>query len=145
MSLFTKKKKTIFIIEDNEMFAKTITQYIENNFENEFLILWYKIGEIALAQIHLKPDFAIVDYHLNSDKQDALNGLEIAMKMNEKSPNTQYIFLSSQTNIEVAIKIQTLENFTYLIKNKNAFEDLKQLLYQNSSSSNSLLSALLMA
>lgn len=123
-----KKMKLIFIVEDDEIYAKTLMHNIKLNLNQEVELKWFPVGEVAEEQMSLNPDFVIIDYNLNSKYFDAENGLKMAINMRNKSKNTKFILLSSQLSIEIAVEAVKKEGFQYVIKNNEAFSKVLALL-----------------
>lgn len=123
-----KKSKLIFIVEDEEIYAKTLMHNIKLKLDQEVELKWFPVGEVAEDQMSLNPDFVIIDYNLNGKYFDAENGLKMAINMRNKSKNTKFILLSSQTSIEVAVDAVKKEGFSYVIKNTDAFSKIIDII-----------------
>ena len=98
----TKKQINIFLVEDNEIYLKTLEKYLKENLKFNARIHTFLSGEECLKNMSLKPDIIILDYFLNSTTQEAANGLDILKKIDTTYPNVAVIMLSSQDNIKIA-------------------------------------------
>lgn len=103
----------IFIIEDSIVFKNLIVGYLQGQkFSN---IKVYKNGEACLSDIHLKPDLVILDY-----STEGKTGLELMVQIQKEHPETDFIFLSGQNDLEVAVKIMKIGAADYIVKNDQA-------------------------
>ena len=121
-------KKNIFIIEDNEIYAKSLKTFIEARFPNVKTVKIFPIGEMCLLEMHHNPSIVIVDYFLNSKYGQAENGLEIIKRIKELKPLTNIIVLSAQENFNVALEAIKRHDCNYVEKNQDAFKKVEQLI-----------------
>src|SRR3954471_1400786 len=89
-------KQVIFIVEDNEIYGKSLKAFIEDRFPEVKEIQIFQIGEMCIMELHRNPSVVIVDYFLNSKYEEAHNGLEIIKQIKGQKPKTNIIVLSSQ-------------------------------------------------
>lgn len=107
------KNPLIFIIEDSIVYKDLIVGYLNTNKYSNLKL--YKNGDECLKNLHLKPDLIILDY-----VSTGMNGLELMRKVQNEHPETDFIFLSGQNNVEVAVQIMKLGAADYIIKNDEA-------------------------
>ncbi|MEN8117398.1 MAG: response regulator [Bacteroidota bacterium] len=113
----------IFVIEDTVVFKDLIIGYLKSKkFTN---LKTYTKGQDCLKDIHLKPDLIILNY-----SSEGLTGLELMKKVHEEHPDIDFIFLSGQNNVEVAVKIMKLGAADYIVKNDRAPHNLVQSIEQ---------------
>jgi len=125
---------TIFIVEDNEVYAKSLQGFIQTRFTNIKEIEIFSIGELCLAELHRNPDIVIIDYYLNSKFEEAHNGLEIIKRITSENPQTSIIVLSIQTDINVIIEAIIQYGCIYVQKDKEAFNKVEQIIKKIKSS-----------
>jgi len=107
------KNPLIFIIEDSIVYKDLIVGYLQSKkYKN---IKTFNNGEECFKEIQLKPDIIILDY-----SYEGINGIEFMRKVKEESPEIDFIFLSAQSKIPVAIKVMKLGAADYIIKNEQA-------------------------
>ena len=95
------------------MYKDLIVGYLKSKkYDN---IKTFKNGEESLKALHLKPDLLVLDYSLSG-----MNGLEIMRKVNAQLPETEFIFLSGQNDVEVAVKLMKAGAADYVVKNDKA-------------------------
>lgn len=103
----------IFIIEDSPIYKDLIVGYLNSkSFKN---IKTFKSGDECMASIPLKPDVIILDYTTGG-----ISGSEFMRKVSEKNPEIDFIFISGQNDVEVAVKLMKLGAADYIVKNEKA-------------------------
>lgn len=111
------KNPLIFVVEDSLVYKDLIVGYLKSKkFGN---IKTFKNGEECLKVLNLKPDLIVLDYSF-----EGLNGLELMKKVRTDHPEIDFIFLSAQNNVEIAVKIMRLGAADYIIKNEKAPHNL---------------------
>src|ERR1035437_9349188 len=116
----TSQSKLIFLVDDNELFLKSIEVYLRQFFRN-FTITTFTTGEDCLKAISQNPDIVLLDYMLNSKYPDAMNGIMVLEKIKKTNPETSVIIFSAQDKIEVAVETMKHGAFDYVIKNERMF------------------------
>ena len=107
------KNPLIFIIEDSVVYKDLIVGYLQSKKYKNIKV--FKSGEECFNDIELKPDIIILDF-----SYEGLNGIEFMQKVKENHPAIDFIFLSAQSKIPVAIKVMKLGAADYIIKNEQA-------------------------
>lgn len=110
------KKKVVFIVEDDPGFNMLMTSYITG--KNKWNVHSFDSGEKCLEQLHLKPDIFLQDYDL-----PGLNGVEVMKQVKQRLPETEFIFLSAQTDVKVVVDAIQLGAFDYIVKDNYAKEN----------------------
>lgn len=123
-----QQKKILFIVEDNEVYAKSLQTFIQIRFPEIPEIKIFSIGEMCLLELHRNPNIIIMDYFLNSKYDSADNGLEIIKRIKAEKPQTNIILLSIQEKLNVAV--EAIENFDcmYVQKDQEAFNKVEQFI-----------------
>ncbi len=124
------EEKIIFIVEDSEVYAKSLQTFIQNRFLDVKEIKTFRIGEMCLMELHHNPCIVIMDYFLNSKYKAADNGLEIIKRIKTQRPFTNIIVLSAQEEVEVALETVKQTDCYYIRKDKNAFNKVEHLISQ---------------
>lgn len=89
---------TIFLVDDNKVYLKLLEQELCKNHKYE--VYSFLSGEECLEKLFLKPDIAIVDYHLDEHNDHAANGDIILEKIKALSPNTEVIIISGDDKVQ---------------------------------------------
>lgn len=117
------KNPLIFLVEDSVVYKDLIVGHLQSRKIGN--IKTFKNGEECLKELHLKPDIIILDY-----SYEGISGLELMQKVELEHPEIDFIFLSGQSEINVAIKIMKLGAADYIIKNDQAPYRLVQSIDQ---------------
>jgi|SRR5690554_1429011 len=120
------KPKKIFIVDDDSMLTEALRDYLTRNVAHE--IHCFATGEACLKHLNQNPDVMILDYHLNTVEKDAANGMEVLKTVKKNYPKIEIIMLSSQESYVVAMQTIQKGAEQYVIKDKEAFEKIAQLI-----------------
>ncbi|MBI1836754.1 MAG: response regulator [Flavobacteriia bacterium] len=125
----TKNKIQVFLVDDDKMFVNALKFKLNKGVEN-IEISTYFDGENCLQNIDKYPLLVVLDYHLNGDNVEAMNGMQVLDIIKKRSPFSEVIMLSSQDDIEIAM--DTLRNgaLDYVIKNEECYSKIKTILSQ---------------
>lgn len=107
------KNPLIFIIEDSVVYKDLIVGYLQSQKYTSIKV--FKNGEDCLKSMHHKPDIVILDYSAHGK-----NGLDLMLQIRKEEPLTDFIFLSGQNDVEVAVKIMKIGAADYIVKNNDA-------------------------
>jgi len=107
------KNPLIFIIEESTIYKDLIIGYLQSKKYDNVQV--FKTGEESINHLHLNPDIIILDY-----SSEGMSGLEIMRKVKVSHPHIDFIFLSGQNDVEVAISIMKLGAADYVVKNDKA-------------------------
>ena len=90
-------------------------------FKPETTIRSFSSGEECLKSVENQPDIIILDYFLNGNDPNAMNGLQVLKKIKNISSDTKVIMLSAQDKMEIAVNLIKFGAYDYIIKNNNVF------------------------
>jgi DNA-binding NtrC family response regulator len=111
----------IFIVEDNIAFRKIVVHLLTSNGYNNVIV--YSSGEECLKNINLKPNIIIQDYKLQG-----ISGLNVLQRVKKVLPLCEFVFLSGQDNVDIAVNTMKLGAFDYIVKNETALQRLIQIV-----------------
>lgn len=112
----SKKIYKVFIVDDEAMVRRMLEFKLKNREDLE--LHSFSSGEACMENIPtINPDIIILDYHMDTEKEGAMNGLETLLKVVETAPDTQVAMLSSQDNVSVAVDVLKKGAVDYIIKN----------------------------
>lgn len=109
------KKYKVFVVDDEPMVRKMLEFKLRDR--DDLDVQAFSSGESCVENLVQKPDIIILDYHMDTDKENAMNGLETLLKIVEVSPDSQVAMLSSQDNVAVAVDVLKKGAVDYIIKN----------------------------
>lgn len=107
----------IFVVENNKVYNHLVTEYLKKQkFTNVKSII---SGEecVKLIEDGEIPDIVIQDYSL-----DGMSGLDVLRKVKKISAKSEFIFLTSNENMEVAVNTIKFGAYDYIVKDKMALE-----------------------
>lgn len=107
----------IFIVEDNSIYNKFIASYLRSNKFKR--IESFLSGEECLKNLYKKPDIVIQDYLLNG-----ISGIDVLKTTKKINPGTEFIFLSGQDNLSIAVNSIKYGAFDYVVKDRFALNKL---------------------
>jgi DNA-binding NarL/FixJ family response regulator len=121
-----KIAKKIFVVEDNEMMAMALEDFLTRETMHEIVL--FGTGEDCLKQLRQQPDVVILDYNLNSENKDAQNGMQILEEIKRINKYIHVIMLSSQDAYGTALQTIRKGAEEYVIKDEDAFSKIVALI-----------------
>lgn len=112
---------SVFLVDDDNMFLKSLEHHLQQKLKPYVNIQAFGTGESFLKNLDRKPDIVVLDYYLNGQDQNAMNGMQVLEKIKLKNPETTVIMVSGQEQIQVAIDSIKSGAFDYVVKNENVF------------------------
>lgn len=114
-----KKDSLIYIIDDDKPLNTMVSAYLKKaGYKN---IKSYYSGEEGIKAIEeLNPNIVIQDFDMGE-----MNGVQVLKKAKKINPEIEFIMLSGQTDMKVAIDALTAGAFDYIIKDNFAKENAK--------------------
>jgi DNA-binding NtrC family response regulator len=111
------KNPLIFVVEDNQMYNKLVISYLKTNKLTN--VMSFLTGEDALKNMDKNPDIVIQDYLL-----EGMTGIEVLIKAKKTNPNVEFIFLSGQDSIDIAINSMKYGAYDYIVKDQMALQKM---------------------
>jgi len=111
------KNPLIFVVEDNQMYNKLVISYLKTNKLTN--VESFLTGEDALKNMDKNPDIVIQDYLL-----EGMTGIEVLIKAKKTNPNVEFIFLSGQDSIDIAINSMKYGAYDYIVKDQMALQKM---------------------
>ncbi len=111
------KNPLIFVVEDNHVYNKLVVSFLKTNkFTN---VETFYTGEEAIAAMDKQPRIVIQDYLL-----EGMNGIEVLKKAKKIVPDVEFIFLSGQDSIDIAINTMKYGAYDYIVKDQMALKKM---------------------
>lgn len=123
-----KKNPLLFVVEDNRIYNNLIVSYLKSH--KFTMVESYLTGEDALKNMHKNPDIVIQDYLL-----DGMTGIEVLIKAKKIHPKVEFIFLSGNDNIDIAINSMKYGAYNYIVKDQMALQKLVEVINKINSTS----------
>lgn len=123
---------SIFLVDDNEVFLKALSLSLNEHFKSEISIESYSTGEDCLKKIQQNPetaaDVVILDYHLNTESKNAMDGIDVLKKIKEINFRIIVIMLSAEDKLKIATDSITNGAYEYVVKSETAFIRTQNIL-----------------
>ncbi len=125
-----KSPISIFIVEDNPVFALAMKLEIETTFaQRPIKIMSFETGEACMKRFkEEKPQVVILDYNLNSKRPDAADGIKVMDWIKKENSETNVIMLTSEDNIDIAIRSFKHGATDYIVKTETKFKRITNAL-----------------
>jgi two-component system OmpR family response regulator len=121
------KPLSVFLVDDDKMFLLSLKHKLIEQFKNiKFSI--FSTGEECLRKMDEKPDIIVLDYYLNSEVRDAMDGIQVLKKIHAISEDIKVIMLSAQDKLDVAVESIKYGAYEYVVKSETAFVRLQNAI-----------------
>ena len=120
------RKKKIFVVEDEEIMAEALRDFITTKTHHEVDV--FGTGEECLKKLDENPDIIILDYYLDTIVKGAASGMQILETIRSKKSNAHVIMLSSQEHYGVAMKTIIKGAEHYVVKDEGAFDKVLAII-----------------
>ncbi len=115
-----KPEYRIFIVEDNELYAKVLKKQLENK---HYEVSVFYTGHDCLAHLDKKPAIVTLDYRLPD-----ISGDEMLAGILKADPSIHVIVISGQNEIETALKLLKAGAYDYITKGPETREKLNHTI-----------------
>jgi len=105
----------IFLVEDNELYAKATKHHLSLNPDNQ--VEHFVSGKSCLEKLYLQPDCILLDYSLPD-----LSGIDVLKKVKSSQPDLPVIIVSGQEDVATAIDLLKEGAYDYIVKDENSKE-----------------------
>lgn len=118
----------ILIVDDEPMQREMLREHLSKM--ATFEIHAFGTGEECLAAAKIRtPTIVFLDYHLNKEVKDAMDGIEVLKEIKEQYPETDVVMISGQDKIEVAVNSIKHGAFDYIVKGEGAFHRAEKTVF----------------
>lgn len=117
---------TIFLVDDDISYLYPLVFYLQKN--TQYKIHCFTTGEDCIKNMDLKPELVILDYNLNPQLPNTMNGLEVLLKIKNLSPKTKVVILSGRDTYQGVIDSLKLGAFTYVLKDTEAIASIRNII-----------------
>ena len=111
------KNPTIYLVEDDPALNKLLVMHLQKSGYTR--VTGFLSGEECLKNLNPAPDIIIQDYEL-----PGMNGVSVLKSVKANFPKTEFIFLSGQPSIEVAVDAMNYGAYDYIVKDTVAKDKL---------------------
>ncbi len=122
------QKKLVYIVDDEPLQRELLTDHLAKMSGYEFHN--FPTGEECLAAQKVRPAAIIfLDYNLNTQVRDAMDGIDVLQELKKMSPETEVVMISGQDKIEVAVNSIKYGAFDYIVKGEGAFYRAEKAIF----------------
>jgi DNA-binding NtrC family response regulator len=90
----------------------------------------FPTGEECLAACKVRqPEIVFLDYYLNSQVKDAMDGIDVLKELKQQYPEMEVVMISGQDKIEVAVNTMKYGAFDYIVKGEGAFVRAEKTMF----------------
>lgn len=123
-----QEKIKVFLVDDDPMFANLVRHSIAGDTTEVFS---YPNGEACLDNLKReRPSIVILDYYLNTNNPEAMNGLQVLKKIKNTNPATEVIMLSCQEGVDVAVETLKQGAYDYITKGEHTVGRIRSVILQ---------------
>lgn len=113
------KEPLVYIIDRNKAYREVVQNCLEAvQFNN---IKHYDNGESCYSRLDIQADIIILDYFLGDD---TWNGIDFMTEYKRVSPKTNFIFMSSDSDLKKAVEAIKKGASDYILKSKRTIPQL---------------------
>jgi DNA-binding NarL/FixJ family response regulator len=121
-----RKEVCIFLVDDDSSYLYPLGFFLQRN--TNHMVFCYTSGEECIKNMHHCPDIIILDFNLNPELPNKMNGLEVLKEVKVMSPKTKVVMLSGRETLKGVTDSLKLGAHTYVIKDIEALETLKNII-----------------
>ncbi len=121
-----KKTVSIFLVDDDLSYLYPLGFYLQKN--TEHMVFCYTTGEECVKNLDKLPDLVVLDFNLNPELPNTLNGLDVLKEIKARSPETKIVMLSGRDTFTGVVESLKLGAYTYVIKDIEALTTLKKII-----------------
>ena len=128
--IMSTSRTEVFIVDDEPLLTEMLTDYLRER-DASLEVKSFPTGEACLQRLDENPDVVVLDYYLNSREREAANGIDILKAIKEKNKSLPVVMLSSQKSYSTAAQTIMYGAVHYVIKGKDAFNEIYELIKTN--------------
>jgi len=121
-----QQRKRIFLVDDDGNHSLMLRTTIEKKFDME--VITFNNGEDCIKNLHLNPDFVLLNYYFSSTKEDSINGTGVLKQIKMITPRVYVIMLSAEDRMEELVDALKYGAYDYVIKNQSSFLRVENIL-----------------
>ncbi len=104
----------VFLVEDDKFMRELIKRKIES--KSNAIVMAFPSAEEALCRMHLHPDLIMLDFFLDSDNPENMNGHEAVTAFRKVDPEVPVLFVSAEGNENMLVDYQQYRSIPHITK-----------------------------
>lgn len=128
---FLKKKRdktvSIFIVDDDISYLYPLVFHLQRN--THYKIHCFTSGEECMQYMNLNPKLIILDFNLNPQPPNTMNGLDVLRQIKNINPKTKVVMLSSRDTYQAVTDSIKMGAYSYVLKDIDAIAAIKNIIH----------------
>lgn len=113
-------KTLVYVVDDEPLQLDMLKDHLSKM--SKYEIHGFPTGEECLAAAKVRiPQIVFLDYNLNSQVRDAMDGIDVLKELKNIYPEMEVVMISGQDRIEVAVNTMKYGAFDYIVKGEGSF------------------------
>lgn len=113
-------KTLVFVVDDEPLQRDMLKDHLSKM--SKYEIHDFPTGEECLAAAKVRaPQIVFLDYNLDSQVRDAMDGIDVLKELKNIYPEMEVVMISGQDRIEVAVNSMKYGAFDYIVKGEGSF------------------------
>ncbi|MBL7922598.1 MAG: response regulator [Bacteroidia bacterium] len=113
-------KTLVFIVDDEPLQRDMLKDHLSKM--SSYEVHDFPTGEECIAAARVRqPNIVFLDYNLNSQVKEAMDGIDVLKELKNIQPDMEVVMISGQDKIEVAVNSMKYGAFDYIVKGEGAF------------------------
>ncbi len=113
-------KTLVYVVDDEPLQRDMLKDHLSKM--SKYEIHDFPTGEECLAAAKIRiPQIVFLDYNLNSQIRDAMDGIDVLKELKNIYPEMEVVMISGQDRIDVAVNTMKYGAFDYIVKGEGSF------------------------
>lgn len=113
-------KTLVYVVDDEPLQRDMLKDHLSKM--SKYEIHDFPTGEECLAAAKVRiPQIVFLDYNLNSQVRDAMDGIDVLKELKNIYPEMEVVMISGQDRIDVAVNTMKYGAFDYIVKGEGSF------------------------
>ena len=113
-------KTLVYVVDDEPLQRDMLKDHLSKM--SKYEIHDFPTGEECLAAAKVRiPQIVFLDYNLNSQIRDAMDGIDVLKELKNIYPEMEVVMISGQDRIDVAVNTMKYGAFDYIVKGEGSF------------------------
>ena len=113
-------KTLVYVVDDEPLQRDMLKDHLSKM--SKYEIHDFPTGEECLAAAKVRiPQIVFLDYNLNSQIRDAMDGIDVLKEVKNIYPEMEVVMISGQDRIDVAVNTMKYGAFDYIVKGEGSF------------------------
>ena len=122
-------KTLVYVVDDEPLQRDMLKDHLSKM--SKYEIHDFTTGEECLAAAKVRiPQIVFLDYNLNSQIRDAMDGIDVLKELKNIYPEMEVVMISGQDRIDVAVNTMKYGAFDYIVKGEGSFLRAEKAMFE---------------